>query len=924
MAFTPGLEQSLAVQLSTDGVDNFADDMDSAGNSMLSLRKAAGLAGGALAALSVGGLAAATSAAADFEEAMIEVEKVTDPTTAAAMSAEIRDLATNIPLAQKELAALAADAARFGVRGPENIRQFTEATAKMATATNLGTQEAGEALARLSELTDTPVDKIENLGSVVNELSNNFATSSSEIVDSMLRASGSLAQLGLNQRQIAGLTASLNEVSESSERAGTRLRRLGQELLEPGKVDDVSSALGLTAEEFEALRQNDPSEIIRRMAETMQEGGSSADKLRSTLSSTSRQAVAGLAANMEGLSDATTTANESYAAGTSLQGEFEAATSTFNSQLKLLKNRFRNSAIEIGNVFLPELTNAIKAVNTYLDSSDTLLSRLSAQEKAWGLVAGAISGVSLAIGLLVSGPFGLLVGALGALGSAYSENLYGFRDAVDSTFGFIGRTLDRVREETLGRFLDGFERVFDNRINDILGEFTETITSISETLTATLAPAFDAIPSAEESVPLNVFTEMGERAGEAANQVQTLLDTTANLLETDGSALDLSGLVPDDGGESLVSGLIDSATEAVNDGMETLTTALADAGEFAVGLARRVGDAMLSFLPPETRRRVEDLARSVLSFARSVSSFVFPLLRSMTGLFIGLGQTVAKVGGFFVTELAQPILAAVGSALVPILMELLDTSLHVATVIVDAFTGLVDGITAASDGIVGAVEGILNPILTVVSDAMDFLTEIVTGGIGALTDALETAIGVFGEVIEGALNLLQGDFEEAFESFASAAETALEGLKSFATGIIDDIKRAITGFGSAIGTALRTAINDALGLPWEHTIGEVNVGGETVFAGESVRIPALAEGGVVTGPTTALVGEAGPEAVVPLDKLDQMLNGGGSGGPETAVIQIPGDAVRDAFERGESTSVRVALNDESRQNDRLRGRPRNV
>jgi len=31
-------------------------------------------------------------------------------------------------------------------------------------------------------------------------------------------------------------------------------------------------------------------------------------------------------------------------------------------------------------------------------------------------------------------------------------------------------------------------------------------------------------------------------------------------------------------------------------------------------------------------------------------------------------------------------------------------------------------------------------------------------------------------------------------------------------------------------------------------------------------LPALAEGGIVTSPTTALIGEAGPEAVIPLDK----------------------------------------------------------
>jgi hypothetical protein len=35
---------------------------------------------------------------------------------------------------------------------------------------------------------------------------------------------------------------------------------------------------------------------------------------------------------------------------------------------------------------------------------------------------------------------------------------------------------------------------------------------------------------------------------------------------------------------------------------------------------------------------------------------------------------------------------------------------------------------------------------------------------------------------------------------------------------------------------------------------------------------ALAEGGIVTGPTSALIGEAGPEAVIPLGKMGSMGN----------------------------------------------------
>ena len=37
--------------------------------------------------------------------------------------------------------------------------------------------------------------------------------------------------------------------------------------------------------------------------------------------------------------------------------------------------------------------------------------------------------------------------------------------------------------------------------------------------------------------------------------------------------------------------------------------------------------------------------------------------------------------------------------------------------------------------------------------------------------------------------------------------------------------------------------------------------------GRRLGIPGLAEGGIVTSPTLALVGEKGPEAIVPLDKM---------------------------------------------------------
>lgn len=347
--------------------------VDSGRAGLLGLKKAALAAGGVLAgALAVRGLGAAVDAARSFEQAMVEVQKVTDPETAAALGDAMRDLATQIPVAQEELAALAADAARFGVRGTENIQNFVEATSKMATATDLSTNEAGEAFARLAQLTDTPIDQIENLGSAINTLSNNMATSSGEIVDSMLRSSAAMNQFGLNNREIVAFSAALNEVSESSERAGTRLRRLAQELLNPKKVSDIAGALGMTTDEFRRMRREDPDGLMLQIVEAFAEGGEQAENLRSNLGSATRQAVSGLAQNLEGLREALEQSNTSFEEGSSLQEEFDAATKTFNARLQVLKNNLNEVAITVGNELLPELNPLVKNINDLLSGAKDL------------------------------------------------------------------------------------------------------------------------------------------------------------------------------------------------------------------------------------------------------------------------------------------------------------------------------------------------------------------------------------------------------------------------------------------------------------------------------------------------------------------------------------------------------------------------
>jgi hypothetical protein len=88
---------------------------------------------------------------------------------------------------------------------------------------------------------------------------------------------------------------------------------------------------------------------------------------------------------------------------------------------------------------------------------------------------------------------------------------------------------------------------------------------------------------------------------------------------------------------------------------------------------------------------------------------------------------------------------------------------------------------------------------------------------------------------------------------------------------------AIQGYLEFVLGVYKTVFNTIARL-WNNTIGKLSftfpdwvpgLGGK----GFSVpNIPMLADGGIVTGPTLAMIGEAGPEAVIPLDRARNMGN----------------------------------------------------
>ena len=123
--------------------------------------------------------------------------------------------------------------------------------------------------------------------------------------------------------------------------------------------------------------------------------------------------------------------------------------------------------------------------------------------------------------------------------------------------------------------------------------------------------------------------------------------------------------------------------------------------------------------------------------------------------------------------------------------------------------------------------------------------------------------------LEETQKLLNAGTEMFGEILVNSLNSALDSQESFFKVFVDNVKRAIRQL--LIQLAVMTLIQALMG-GGKAAFTMANMKGNLA----SIMNVQLAEGGIVTSPTAALIGEAGPEAVIPLDKLNGMMESGSS------------------------------------------------
>lgn len=194
----------------------------------------------------------------------------------------------------------------------------------------------------------------------------------------------------------------------------------------------------------------------------------------------------------------------------------------------------------------------------------------------------------------------------------------------------------------------------------------------------------------------------------------------------------------------------------------------------------------------------------------------------------------------------------------------------------------------------------IQPILTWILDKLApvfaYLGSLISGVFGSvfavISDVIKNIMKVLGGIVDFITGILTGNWKKAWEGFVNIFKGIIDGIVSIFKFPINLIIDGINAFISGL---------NKLQIPdWVPVVGGKGL--------NIPKIPKLAKGGIIDRPTVAVVGEAGKEAVMPLEnntgwidqlayKIGALLGGGNNNNsqPFHLTINIGGDTVLDKF-----------------------------
>lgn len=885
-----GKEYSLAVKIAGSVSSSFNSAMGAAENRISGLgtiaKQAAAVAAAAWGALKIGEFVKdSIQSAVNFESAMADVAKVVDglrddngnlTDSYYAMSDSIVQMSKDIPMAAEDLAAITAAAGTAGIAADE-LTTFTETAAKMGVAFDTTADQAGDWMAKWRTSFSMGQEEVTALADQINYLSNNSASTASEI-STIVTAVGPLGDVaGISAAQIAALGSTMVGVGVQQDVAATGIRKLATTMVAGSSATKAQATvlqqLGLDATEMAERMQTDAEGAILTFLEAVSKlpEAEQAAALKNYFGQESVGAIAPLLTNLDVLRERFEMVADAQLYAGSMDAEYAARAATTANNIQLYENRIAALKIQIGDYLLPVVNKVLAAASGGLDwISDKIA---SAEGTVSGFI-GTVQSKALAIFTMIRPKLESIGAKAQEIFTALSGQLTAAFEAVQPALNWIIDTALPTAISTVLDLADAFGSVVLTAL-----EFKEVLIAAAAVYGAfkagkALQSMIQGFQQAKVTLALFKASAQGATIAQAAfNGTLTLGETLTALFTGQVTLAQLA-----QAGWATVTGAVTKAFGALNAVLMANPIVL-----IVTAIAAVIAILVVLYTKCEGFRNfVNSVASAIVGFVKNAASAIAGFFKNLWATIQGIWSAVS---GWFKSKVIDPlvnffapivqwisgffqgcwiIIQAVWAAVSGwFKTNVIDPVVNFFAPIPGIIGGFFSGLWTSIQSIWATVSGWFS--LNVIQPLVNFFAPIVEsiGGFFAnlwasICSIWQAAGAWFSENVTTPIN-------NAFQAIGDFVKGIFNGLIGLVEGMINRIIGAVNGF---IG-----GFNDVVG--WGASF--IGVDWEGLATIPEVSLPRLAKGGIVDSPTILEAGEAGTEAIVPLSelwgKMQSMISG---------------------------------------------------
>lgn len=794
------------------------------------------------------------------------------------MKSQLYKLATQYALSPDELAVMAANLGQSGYSAEDiasvdengNVTGVLRDTATMAAAFDIGTDQAGQWMAKWENAFGVGHEEILTLTDQINYLGNTSATTAAEIGEAVNRA-GSLGSLsGVDTGTTAALATVMLQAGGDSSTVGTSLNRIFTNTMKGSSATDKQQAawesLGLTAEGVaSSMIQNGQAtlvDIFSRISELAE------DRRTATISTLFGQwAIADVSrviANMPELQTALDKVNNPDMYTGSMIAEANVKNSTAKATGEMRESARLWLMDTIGTEFLPvesQFNQMMIGIYTGLVENMPQISELASS------FADVLSNLVERLGTALNNALPYLQSALDWLAANPDTALKGL-GAITGTFAAMAAA---PKIEGAAKLLLGGSSEKSTGLLSILtgGAGKGQSTGILSTLFTGGQKAYGALKSS----PSAVSGLIGD--------VKTIWGNSVLMSQMSGKST-LGGAMWNFAKAFMPSGLLQYGNSVSTAGSGVISAVAGAGGQGYKGIASIFGAA-------------GNLFGTIGSPFMSLFSGVAPIIgiiSTLIGLFTTMTNNIDSVRG------------AIGNVFGDTGLTIFDGFLGVIENIsnfinggwLNAFNNAKNFITQAFGQDIGNAFSALQPAL---ESVFSFIQQIVTFGQTTVAPILEQIggfitvtvgpqllqlfttlaplLGTIGNLVGGAImtgmtavgNLLGAVIIPAIEAVITVVLNFANAVAPAVVSVIQGIAATVSTVVNAIINAINTVITGINSISIDIPEGVPLMGGKHIGFNLS-PLPLLAKGGFTNGPSIA--GEAGTEAVISFKSSERAAN----------------------------------------------------